>query len=502
MNDERFNHDLLQVLREAAGEEAPMSLRSRLASITDEAPISRRLWFSPPMRLSLAVVSVVAVVALAFLLLPRDNVGPGPSASPTPSAEQSATAVPSTQPTPTLEPTHQASQVWTGLDWSAGVVPFAPNTSWISEIQAWNGGYVAVGGTFPLGQGTVFRSDDGQHWTITYQAGLPDGWSFAHLVPVGAGLLAISDQRGVACEAEQPCPPEGFDVAPRLWYSADGESWTQIDSPSWRDVSGDMPPFDIVGGAAGVVGVRANGTVIHSPDGLSWQLAVLPATATALPGTPAIPGSLTAFDGGFVVVGRDGERDPVSEVVPDGGLPPGTGRPAAWFSPNGVDWVEADVPGEVVPGGGLREVAAGTHGLFAAGVGEAVDSQFHPLTHGWASADGLTWTMVGRIGEDLPLFGGRGLAQGFLVGDGENMVIFGPESAASPAVAAYASTDGIDWQPLTFSGAPTDFVTGTWDDSGPQGLRYLTDATVVPDGVIAGVFSGSQEFWFGAAAPR
>lgn len=488
MNDERFNHDLLQVLREAAGEEAPMSLRSRISRITEEAPVSRRLWFSPPMRLSLAIVSVVAVLALAFLLLPRDNVGPGPSASPTPSAEQSATALPSSQPTPTLEPTPQPSRVWTGLDWSAGVVPFAPNTSWISEIQPWHGGYIAVGGTFPRGQGTVFHSDDGQHWTITYQAALPVDWSFEHLVPVGNGLLAVSDQRGVACEADQPCPPEGFDVAPRLWYSADGESWTQLDSPSWRQLLGDMPPLDLVGGGPGVVGVRANGTVVFSADGIDWQVADLPAV------TRAVPAQLTAFDGGFVVVGRDGERDPASQVV-SVPLPPGTGRPAAWFSPNGVDWMEADVPGEIVLGGELREIASGADGLFAAGIGEAVDTQLHPLTHGWASEDGMTWTLIGRIGEELPLFGGRGLAQGFVVGDRSTMVIFGPASANSPAVVAYSSTDGIDWRRLAFTGQRTDLVLGEWDESGTHGSRFLTGATVVPNGVIASVYSGDVEFW-------
>ena len=501
MTDERFDRDLLQVLRDAAGEEAPMSLRSRLASITDEAPVSRRLWFSPPMRLSVAVASVVAVLVLAFLLLPRDDVGPGPSqspGSPTPSVEESATPPSSTEPTPTPESTPIPTPAWTGLAWMGGAAPFAPDTSWISEIQSWNGAYVAVGGTFPLGQGTVFRSTDGQHWTVTYQAELPDDWSFEHLVPLGDGLLAISDQRGVACEAGQPCPPQGFDVAPRLWYSSDGQAWTRIDSPSWREVVGDMPPFDVVGGAAGVVGVRANGTVVFSADGQNWQLADLPAEVAALPGRPALAGCLAAFDGGFVVVGRDGSPDPSSQVT-ESPLPPGSGRPAAWFSPNGIDWIQADVPGQLVAGGELREVAAGANGLFAAGIGEAVDTQAHPVTHGWASADGMTWTMVGRIGEDLPLFGGRLVAKGFVVGDGSNMVIFGQESASSTAVVAYSSTDGFEWEPLTFIGAQTDFVLGNYGEPGAQGLRYLTDATVVPDGVIASVRSGVQELWFGAA---
>jgi hypothetical protein len=496
MNDERFDRDLAAVLRAIAGEEAPSSLRQRLSRIVEEAPVGRRLWFAPPMRLAGAVAVLVAVVALAIIFIPRESIGPNPSqspGSPAPSEAQHATPAPSGEPTPTVQPSPDLA--WTGLDWSAGVAPFAPNTSWIAEIVPWNGGYLGVGGTFASsgpGQGTVFSSPDGQHWTVTYQAELPEGWSFEHVVRVGDGLLAISDQRGVACEANAPCPPAGFDVAPRLWSSADGITWTQIDSPSWRDVLGDMPPTRIVGGAAGVVGVRANGTVVFSRDGQTWQRSDLPARETAN------PVALTAFDWGFVVVGRDGQPDPVSEVVVSP-LAPGTGRPAAWTSANGFDWTEAAVEGEAVAGGVLREVAAGANGLFAAGIGEAVDSQTHPLTHGWASADGLTWTMVGRIGEDLPLFGGELLAQGFVAGDGSTMVIFGPESAASAGVVASVSSDGVSWQRLAFSGAQTNFVTGWWGDAGPQGARYLTSAAVVPGGVIAHLYSGESEFWFGTA---
>ena len=144
--------------------------------------------------------------------------------------------------------------------------------------------------------------------------------------------------------------------------------------------------------------------MVYSADGRNWRSATLPAVAKALPGRPIVPGSLTAFEGGFVVVGRDGSPDPYSQVV-DSPLPPAMGRPAAWFSPNGIDWAKAEVPGQMVPGGELREVAAGANGLFAVGIGEAVDTQTHPVTHGWASKDGMTWTLVGRVGVDLPFIG-------------------------------------------------------------------------------------------------
>ena len=236
--------------------------------------------------------------------------------------------------------------------------------------------------------------------------------------------------------------------------------------------------------------------MVYSADGRNWRSATLPAVAKALPGRPIVPGSLTAFEGGFVVVGRDGSPDPYSQVV-DSPLPPAMGRPAAWFSPNGIDWAKAEVPGQMVPGGELREVAAGANGLFAVGIGEAVDTQTHPVTHGWASKDGMTWTLVGRVGVDLPFIGGRLLAQGFLVGDGATMAIFGATSATSAAAVASMSVDGVEWQPLKFSGTQTDFLVGTWNQAGPQGHHYLTRATVVPGGVIAQVFSGQPEFWFG-----
>jgi hypothetical protein len=500
MNDERFNRDLGTVLRAIAGEEAPMSLRNRLARITDEAPIGRRLWFAPPLRLATAAVVFVAVVALAILLVPRETVGPLPSASAEPSASASESLEPSPSVEPSVEPTSAPTPTvvtWTGLDWSAGVTPFAPNTSYIADIVWWGDGYIGVGGTFASagpGLGTVFSSTDGLDWSVAYQAELPTDWAFEHVVPLGDGLLALSNQRGVACEGEGPCPPAGFDVAPRLWYSPNGADWSQIDSQSWRDALDGAVPFDVVGGrdgvGHGVAAVLSSGAVVHSIDGQTWRRAELPASQLA------IPTDVTAFRGGFVIVGRDGQPDPHSQVNATEPLP-GVGRPAAWVSADGIDWVEATVEGSAVAGGELRDVAAGVDGLFAAGIADAVDTQAHAPTHGWTSADGLSWTIAGRIGEDLPLFGGELLAQGLLVGDGSRMVILGPESTESTRVIGSVSTDGVSWAPLAFVGAETDFHTGYWGDAGPQGVRYLTSAVLMPTGVIAHVYSGDNELWFG-----
>ena len=466
----------------------------------------RTLKFSVPAVLVTVATAAVAIV-LVFAFIPRSGLGPlgsdapTASAAPTPSGTPTATADATASTTLTPRPTPAETPVarWTGLSWTAGVAPFAPNSSWISDVVAWGDGFIAAGGTFAAdgpGQGTIFSSSDGQHWSVTFQAELPDGWSFAHLVRLGDGLLAISDQRGVSCApGESPCPPEGFDTTPRLWSSSNGTDWRQIDSPSWRELLQDALPFDVVGGDAGVVAVIYAGAVLSSTDGHAWQRTELPADETA------IPLDLTAFEGGFVIVGRDGARDHMSEVV-ESPLPPGIGRPAAWVSANGIDWTTADVEGSVVAGGELREVAAGADGLFAVGIGEPVEVQAHRPTHGWTSADGVTWRMVGRLGEGLPAFGGKLLAEGLLLGDGDRMLIFGPSSTESLSVVGWTSADGVSWERLTFAGAATDFEFGVWGEAGPKGIRYLTHAWLVDRGVIAVVYDGDIGFWFGTAIER
>jgi len=510
MNDERFNRDLGTVLREIAGEEAPMSLRNRLARITDEAPIGRRLWFSPPMRLATAAVVLVAAAALAVLLVPRDTVGPTPSASAEPSAPASVSLEPSPSVEPSAEPTAVPTPVvvgWTGLDWSPPVTPFAPNTSWIADIVPWGDGYIGVGGTLAAsgpGLGTVFSSTDGLRWTVAYQAELPTDWAFASVVPVGDGLLAISNQGGVSCEAGTPCPPEGFDMAPRLWFSANGADWSQIDSPSWRVAWGSTAGLRAVaGGARGVVAVSGPAApnppppaepsdgdfLVYSADGQTW---------TRVDGLPAqdraIVRDVEAYAAGFVIVGRDGELDPFSQVTVEP-LGPGTGRPAAWISSDGLNWTAAEVDGTAVAGGELRDVAIGANGMFATGNAEPVDMQQQRPAHGWVSGDGQTWRLLGRLGSDIP-------DSELLVGDGVRMLILGADAPGSATLAASFSTDGVTWTRLAFSGE-TAGLPEIRDPSAPEVAVNLFSAWVDPRGlIVGGTGTIAQQFWFASAIYR
>jgi len=506
MTDERFEHDLKSVLREIAGGEAPMSLRNRVADLIDQAPVSRRLWFAPPLKLSLAAVAAVAVVALAFILMPRGGVGPLPSASPSePIATESATPA---EPTPSLAPTAVPTPgvaAWTGLDWAKGTMN---EGKWLhfNDILPWRGGYVGVGSsrafagdppTSPISP-AFFSSADGLHWTIA-QEGDPidedlatqdEGWFPARVVPVGDTLLAVG---------HNPWGPS----APKLWRTEDGLSWSPLDRPTWREALATNELISMAAGPTGVVVVAAVGTtaganpqgpplIIHSSDGLNWDRLDLSSVFDN-----AYFRDVTTYPGGFVIVGRVGEADVV-------GGEPAVGRPAAWTSPDGVTWLAAEVEGAEAAGAWLSTVIASADGLFATGrqTDTTEMSGQGPLS-GWASTDGRSWQLLGEMGTDLPLATGNPAK---VAGDGEHMVIFGRESCKTTELSAWTSRDGVTWTRLTFSGEtsylPTisgpicnDDGTEGWT-AGSVGISY---ALVMRNGVFVVTSSSaptSPTYWF------
>jgi hypothetical protein len=488
MSDERFDHDLLQVLREAAGEEAPMSLRSRLAAITDEAPVSRRVWFSPPMRLSVAVVSVVAVLVLAFLLLPRDSVGPGPSqspGSPIPSVEQSVTPEPSIEPTPTFEPTSEPTPppaVWTGLAWTRIEAP-AGTKSWfvVTDLIPWEGTYLA-GGWMDVNDSweLAFFRLDGSQWSLLSSVAPADGWSYesTFLAPVPEGVLSI---------ARLNAPPESM-PAYELRISHDGTSWETVSDTAWAADWMDNRITNVAAGPSGVVAVATSEStggaiVLHSSNGRAWERVQLPASGVAT------ARDVTAYTGGFVIVGRDGETDAIDPEI--GAWSFGTGRPAAWTSSDGVHWIQATVEGEALPGAELRKVIAGALGLFATGVERGVAGEQWGLgTTGWVSTDGETWRVSGELGAGLP-------AAGVLAGDGVRMVLIGedPLQAAGAQVnqwvdsAAWVSDDGATWTRLEYRGDNIPrYLHCPPDSAGCGGSPQA--AWVLPDGIAVSQGSG------------
>jgi hypothetical protein len=472
---QQFDRDLTAVLRQAAGDGAPASLRYRLADVTATPPVERRSRFAPPLRWAAVGVAVVAVAVLAFLMIPHENVGPTPtssaqptatpaaeSGSPTPSGEASPTGSPSVPPSPTVVPT-QAPAAWSTLTWSEGV----PAPGNVLDVVAWGDAYVGVGTSWGAGEidAGFFTSADGLHWTRSVQLSTSgDVWA-QWVVPVGNKLLAIGN---VDWQGASP------DWAPPLWTSLDGKSWAKLDSPTWDAIltEGFRGSVRLASGPRGVVAVRlgTKTAVLYSPDGATWTRASLPAAARA------IPKDVIASADGFVIVGRDGDPDIVTEVCDPTCPPPGTGKPAAWISADGAHWTEASVEGTAVPGGELRKVLPTRGGYMALGIdsGTAAQGDTRPLTT-WTSTDGARWLRAGT-GSAPP--GTAGYLP-TIASDGEHLLVFGV-TPGSTELGAWASTDGLSWTPLTFQNADAAPVIDCTRDV----CFHVAGAWIEPDRVI------------------
>ncbi len=475
MTDERsqrFEQDLTTVLRQEAGDGAPASLRYRLADVTATPPLERRSWFAPPLRWAAAAVAVVAVAVLAFLMIPHENVGPAPTSSAqpsasttppsgeaTPSGEASPTASPSVLPTPVPTP---APVAWSSLSWSQGV----PAPGNVLDVVAWGDGYVGVGSTWGVAavDAAFFTSPDGVHWSRTAQ--MPtDGDVWAQwVVRVGNRLLAIGS---VDWQGASP------DYSPPLWVSTDGRTWIEVNSPSWDAAltQAFRGSVRLMSGPGGVMAVRmgTDPVVLFSPDGSTWTRATVPATERV------IAKDVVASSSGFVIVGRDGEPDTLTEVCESTCPPPGTGRPAAWTSADGIHWAEAAVEGTAAPGGELRKVLPMRAGLVALGVDSSDAVQNVGPLSTWISTDGLSWLLVRNgnwpigTGEYLPV----------VAADGEHAIVFGWAPEGSD-LAAWTSTDGVRWTRLSFiAGANAPVI-----DCGRETCVRMGDAWIEPDRVI------------------
>ncbi len=517
MTDDRFDRDLTVVLRDIAGDGAPASLRYRLRSITGAPTARRRSWFAPLLQLSAAALAIVAAVALGWTFLQGPIVGVKPTSSPEPTSSvpaptssptdsQSPSEIPSESPPPTQPPSG-----WTGLEWSDPVVPAIQGGLRIVDVVPWGGAYVAVGETGVTDpernlKGVFLTSPDGLRWTVVQTVDLVrSGEWMTHVFVLNGRLLATAEGGGVDCPPDTTCPPPDF--SPELWTSGDGTHWTPVDSPSWHAAWSDAgAPMFMVAGDSGIIAVGYKGqgvgepgqkpppavpVVFHSDDGVAWEQADLSQGFGR-----AVFRDAVAFGGGFVIVGRDGEPDRGTEVVdPANPIPRGVGRPAAWTSSDGLLWTVATVDGIEIEGGELSDVEAGADGLFAIGAGSPVAGDATPS--GWASADGQTWHVVGRLGAELPAVDQVG--DTMLTSDGRHIVVLDREAPGSETMAAWVSTDGVTWAGLSFTGSSSPPKIGQY---GPQDAQvtYVTGATVLPDRiVVSGYGNDTYSLWLATA---
>ena len=207
---------------------------------------------------------------------------------------------------------------------------------------------------------------------------------------------------------------------------------------------------------------------------------------------------VTAYAGGFVIVGRVGEPDVV------GGAEPAVGRPAAWTSPDGVTWVAAEVEGAEapVPGWTRSSPARTASSPRASDRHDGVSGQ-GPRS-GWASTDGRSWQLVGEMGTDLPLATvlGAKLVRRRRRAHGHVR----PRVLQDDRAVAWTSLDGVTWTQLAFSGATAYLPTiagPICNDDGTEGSMVgslgISYAVVVRDGVFVVASSSAPvapTYWF------
>jgi len=446
-------------------------------------------------------VSVMAVVALGILLVPRGDTAPIAGVSPsatasvapaTTSPEPSPTPTPSPTTAPTPQPTRTPLAIWTGLIWSDPVTPSF--TVHLYDLLPWGDDYVAVGEVAGPGQGpwASFTSPDGLNWTVEQRdfPGAP-----RHLVALGDELFAFMPE-------VWPTPPTPGTIAGAppttlIWRSTDGVTWTLVDSLSWQDAWHEAVPDAVVGTypggwdqtqhdlplgvadvASGPDGLVAIGNsfgddamapiILHSTDGQSWTAAALPAGSAN-----ALLNAVAERDGRFVITGATG-------VWTD----PATATSAAWYSDDGLTWVRATVePDEfgLTAGAEFGPLWAADDGLLTCRGNREMTAGGWRYMDGWLSSDGTSWRSSPQPGPHP--------ACDWSASDGTRIVSLGPRDHASPmtwpgVMAASSSTDGVEWQSLELSSTLTDRLERFW---------------VVPDGVI---YAGVQSFWFGTAVER
>ena len=364
--------------------------------------------FVSPMVVSAMAVVVIAVVAIALVVFSGGQPGPIATDSPTPTPTATATLEmtpsPIPRPTPTLSPIPSPVPIgrWVGLTWSDPVTP-SPFVH-VTDLVPWEGGYVAVGEVVvdaTRSEAAFLTSPDGLHWTVRDQFD-PGVVRFPReLVIVDGELLAFSHPNADALGL-----PGAWEW--RMWRSADGMTWSAVDSQSWRDAwsglwIGPIPAswddlqqpiatglVDVAGGPAGLVAIGNSygddgmvPVVLHSTDGRDWSAVGLPADSES----PLLH-AVVPYGDGFVLVGAV-NAGPVVE----------TATPAAWYSSDGVSWrsgtVKADPQlfpvGTVGMRGEMRAATAGSEGLV-----------------GWWSQRGLTAADRGPLRRGLRQMAGRG----------------------------------------------------------------------------------------------
>jgi hypothetical protein len=241
-----------------------------------------------------------------------------------------------------------------GLTWQRATVGGAADAE-MSDVAATSNGLVAVGvdghpsgGTQLIGirGAAVWTSLDGTHWTRTPTQPSFAGTQMDHVIAVGPVAIATG----------LDVPTGSGSVAPPIWRSTDGLTWTRAAAVSATPLSLGADAAIWTGTSFVVSGTQILGDgryIWTSTDGLSWSIAdVQGARAPSLAGL-AISGSTIVLTG----------------------TPSSGGQVLLWESTGGLSWQSIQAPG-VMDGGVPMRIVSGPKGLLI------LNSNTHGTT-GW-----------------------------------------------------------------------------------------------------------------------
>jgi hypothetical protein len=277
---------------------------------------------------------------------------------------------------------------------------------------AYREGFVLVGTTEDAEgriRGGIWSSPDGDEWV---RIGTED----EQLDDTYLSIVGTDGRRLIALGSHAPWPNEGRPGPNVAWLSDDGVTWARHDLEQ-TDL-GRVDVDGIVGSASGFLAwgeqQDRHTLLLRSSDGLDWQAVDYPDSADAN------IRSVAAYGAGFIAVGGGFNEDVLI------GEPSEPAR--AWWSPDGRDWVAADVPG----GFELSGVYPAAAVVFAVGDHECSRCVGPSLT--WGSPDGRTWHSLGEERQIYPMF----------ASNGGQIAAFESQDDRSVSL----SSDGLNWAKL------------------------------------------------------
>jgi len=404
------------------------------------------------------------LIALALLFVVV-ACGTTPAAS-SPSPQPASSSTPVSAQSPATTGIASQAGGWTELRWSSPVA--TPEQGSLFDVVIWRDAYVAVGQASVQSQyvGAAFVSADGVHWERTAAFSVSPG----RLVVTNTRLIAL----GVRAD-----DPRGTRTSVVAWTSRDGRAWQPEAGLAISDAS--ITQAVARGDTVVAVGSNAGGApaMWRSVDSGAWQRVPPPSSNIVLR-------SVVTVTDGFLAAGRDGEPDQSSGGVGT----PGVGRPAAWWSADGLTWSPVQVEGAPAAGAQLLEILRIATGYVALGSDATNPSENPRSPQLWVSADAHDWRLVGPP----PHWPGA------LKSNGKQAIILGVARASdgTTTTAAWVSVDGRQWSQLSFGGDLVSVPVPVSEAGGrqPNFDRFFAE----PNGILVlGQQRGDLSTWFAEA---